>query len=359
MTLRTKIFGGMALLVLLVGAAYAGTTQGYLGSLFAQYLSDEVPSKIEPDELEGIRDYIMSRMGMKAIPVTLFTAGIALMIGYWLSGMMTRPLKRLIAEMNKVATRQLDTVIPVQGSDEYGQVSRAFNKMTRQLHDSENNRKRLVEDVAHELRTPLSIVLTKLELVQQSAVDVKPETLLPLHDEVLRVIHLVDELQFLTSAEAGELHLQRKVTDLSGLLADLAELVRPEAEARGIRLNSPDRSFPIEADIDAKRVKQVILNLVANALRHTPSGGDISIQVSPAEDPAFVVVTVQDTGPGIPTETIPHLFDRFYKVDKSERSGGAGLGLAIARQIVVAHGGMIEVQNHMQGGAVFTVHFPR
>ncbi|WP_019640766.1 sensor histidine kinase [Paenibacillus fonticola] len=359
MTLRSKIFGGMALLVLLVSAAYVGTTQGYLGSLFAQYFSDEAAIEIEPDQLQGIRDYIMSRMGMKAVTVTLFTAGIALLIGYWLSGTMTRPLKRLIAEMDKVADRQLDTVLPVQGSDEYGQVSKAFNKMTHQLRDSENSRKRLVEDVAHELRTPLSIVLTKLELVQQSAVDVKPETLLPLHDEVLRVIHLVDELQFLTSAEAGELHLQRKVTDLSGLLADLAELVRPEAEARSIRLNGPDRSNPMEADIDAKRVKQVILNLAANALRHTPSGGEISIRVSPAEDPAFIVVTVQDTGPGIPAETIAHLFDRFYKVDKSERSGGAGLGLAIVRQIVLAHGGRIEVRNHMKGGAEFTVYLPR
>ncbi|WP_330163221.1 HAMP domain-containing protein [Paenibacillus woosongensis] len=202
MTLRSKIFDGMALLVLLVGAAYVGTTQGYLGSLFAQYFTENVPSDIEPDQLEGIRDYIMSRMGMKAVTVTLFTAGIALLIGYWLSGIMTRPLRRLITEMDKVADRQLDTAIPVQGPDEYGQVSRAFNKMTHQLRDSENRRKRLVEDVAHELRTPLSIVLTKLELVQQSAVDVKPETLLPLHDEVLRVIHLVDELQFLTSATA-------------------------------------------------------------------------------------------------------------------------------------------------------------
>ncbi|WP_235941234.1 sensor histidine kinase [Paenibacillus puerhi] len=136
-------------------------------------------------------------------------------------------------------------------------------------------------------------------------------------------IHLVDELHFLTSAEAGEMHLQRKATDLSGLLADLAELIRPEAEARGIRLNRSGRIVPIEADIDAKRVKQVILNRVANTLRHTPSGGEISIRFSPDEDPAFVVVTVQVTGPGIPAEAIPHLFDRFYKVDKSERSGGA------------------------------------
>ncbi|WP_339159185.1 sensor histidine kinase [Paenibacillus sp. FSL W8-0186] len=161
------------------------------------------------------------------------------------------------------------------------------------------------------------------------------------------------------SRGAGELHLQRKVTDLSGLLADLAELVRPEAEARGIRLINPNRPVPIEADIDAKRVKQVILNLLANALRHTPSGGDISIRVSLAEDPAFVVVTVQDTGRGIPADTMPYLFDRFYKVDKSERSGGSGLGLAIARQIVVAHGGRIEVRNHMHGGAEFDVHLPR
>lgn len=356
MTLRYKIFGAMVLLVLLVGAAYVGTTQGYLGSLFEQYFSDEVPRDIEPDQLDGIRNYIMSQMGMKAVTVTLFTAGIALVIGYWLSDMMTRPLNRLIVEMEKVADQQLDTAIPVLRADEYGQVSRAFNKMTRQLSESEKSRKRLVEDVAHELRTPLSIVLTKLELVQQSTADIKPETLLPLHDEVLRVIHLVDELQFLTSAEAGELQLQQEKTDLAQLVADLTELVRPEADAHDIRLVGPGRDVTIEANIDAKRIKQVILNLMANALRYTPSGGEIALRVEPATDPAFVVVTVRDTGPGIPAETIPYLFDRFYKVDKSERSGGVGLGLAIARQIVIAHGGSIEVQNHREGGAEIAVY---
>lgn len=147
------------------------------------------------------------------------------------------------------------------------------------------------------------------------------ETLLPLHDEVLRVIHLVDELQFLTSVEAGELQLQQEKTDLTQLLADLTDLVHPEADAHDIRLVGPGRDVTIEANIDAKRIKQVILNLVANALRYTPSGGEISLRVAAATDPAFVVVTVRDTGPGIPAEAIPYLFIRPISRNAEEEWG--------------------------------------
>jgi len=359
MTIRFKIFCGMALLVILVSAAYIGTTQGYLGSLFGRYFTEGVPRDINSGQIAGFKDYVMDQMKVKAVNVTLFTAGLALVISYWLSGLITRPLEKLISVMEQVADEQLDTEIPIQQMDEYGQVSNAFNKMTRQMRKTKNGRKRLVEDVAHELRTPLSIVLTKLELVQQKTTPVNPEELLPLHDEVLRLIHLVDELRFLTSAEAGELHLQTQKNNLTSLLTDMVELIQPEAEAHGIHLFGPDHDAEVEVNIDVKRIKQVFLNLVGNSLRYTPAGGEISIRISPSDDPTFVVVIVKDTGPGIPEEEIPHLFDRFYKVDKSERSGGIGLGLAITRQIVILHGGSIEVRNSADGGAEFAVQLPR
>lgn len=359
MTVRGKIFSVMAVLVCLVSAAFIGTTQGYLGSLFARYFTEEGGSDVRPEQLEGIRLYILERMENKALTVTLYVAGIAAVMCYWFSGMLVKPLRRLIRVMEKVAEGELDTEVPVNRVDEYGQVSHAFNTMTHKLRDAEKSRKQLVEDVAHELRTPLSIVLNKLELIQHSSSEVRPETLLPLHDEMLRLIQLVDDLQLLTSAEAGELKLSKEKTDLAALLSGLAELVQPEAEAHGVYLHGPDYNQAVWADLDARRIKQVFLNLVANALHHTPPGGLISIIVSPAGIPGFVSIFVRDTGPGIPPEAIPYLFDRFYRVGTRERkSSGAGLGLAIARQIVIAHGGGIEVKNAVGGGAEFAVLLP-
>ncbi|MCQ6560577.1 sensor histidine kinase [Paenibacillus mendelii] len=360
MTVRGKIFTVMAVLVVLVSVAYIGTTQGFLGSLFARYYSEGGGGEVPVEQLEGLRGFILEQMELKAITVTLYVAGITAVVCYWLSGMLVRPLKRLIAVMDRVARRELDAEVPVLRRDEYGQVGEAFNKMTLNLREAENSRKRLVEDVAHELRTPLSIVLSKLELIQQSPSDVKPESLLPLHDEVLRLIRLVDELQLLSSAEAGELILHKEMTDLAVLLTDLSELVLPEAEAYGVHLVVPASGDTVWIHIDARRIKQVFLNLVANALKHTPHGGAITLTISRTEDSGFVSVAVKDTGPGIPPEAIPHLFDRFYQVDKTERraSGGAGLGLAIARQILIAHGGYIEAANITGGGAEFTVFLP-
>lgn len=359
MTVRGKLFAVMAIVVFLVSAAYAGTTQGYLASLFARY-AELNGGDIRPEQLEELRQYVLGHMEMKAVTVTLYVAGIAVVVCFWVSGMLVKPLRRLIDVMEQVAGKKWDTVIPIDRHDEYGQVGEAFNAMTRNLREAENSRKRLVEDVAHELRTPLSVVLTKLELIQQSPSVVKPETLLPLHDEVLRVIHLVEELQLLTSAEAGELTLHRERTDLNVLLTNMAELIQPEAEARGIRLHGPDRSGAAQAYIDPGRFKQVILNMASNALRHTPPGGEIFIQAVPAIDQSSVVVTVKDTGPGIPPDAIPYLFDRFYRADTTERrsSGGSGLGLAIARQIVLAHGGFIQASNRPGGGAEFAVYIP-
>lgn len=360
MTVRGKIFAVMAIVVFLVSAAYVGTTQGYLESLFVRYYLDLNPAGVQPEQIEGLQQYIMDRMEMKAVTVTLYIAGVAVVVCFLISGMLVKPLKRLIGVMEKVAEKELDTEIEVIKRDEYGQVGEAFNKMTRNLREAENSRKRLVEDVAHELRTPLAIVLTKLELIQQSPSAVNPETLLPLHDEVLRVIHLVDELQLITSAEAGELTLHREWIDLEDFLIDLAELIEPEAEACGIRLHGPERSGGYQVYIDPRRFKQVILNLVANALQHTPAEGEIYIRISATTDMEYIAVIVRDTGPGIPPDAIPHLFDRFYRVNNTERrrAGGLGLGLAIARQIVLAHGGSIKASNHSLGGAEFAVYIP-
>lgn len=258
------------------------------------------------------RDYVLSHMRGKAINVTLFVAVLAMIVCFWLSGMLTRPLRRLIDVMAKVASKELDVEVPVRSRDEFGLVAEAFNQMTHQLKQSENRRKRLVEDVAHELRTPLSIVLTKLELIQQSRTEVKPEALLPLHDELLRLSYLVEELQLLSSAEAGELALHKVRIGLVELAEHIADLARPEAEASGIKLHGPDAVSEVWVEVDARRVKQILLNLLANAIRHTPPNGDIWIVIeAPSGTATNASIIVRDTGSGIPPEAIPYCSNVF------------------------------------------------
>jgi len=356
MTVRAKLFLVMTAVVVIVGAAYIGTTQGYLGSLFSAFAEDQ-NNGISPEQIRRIRDYVLSHMEAKALNVTLFVAVLAAIVCFWLSGMLVRPLRKLTDVMAKVASKELNVEVPVRKKDEFGLVAEAFNRMTYQLRESEDNRKSLVEDIAHELRTPLSIVLTKLELIQQSRSMVKPEELLPLHDEMLRLIYLVEDLQLLSSAQAGELVLHKERIDLVELAVRIADLVRPEAEASGIRLHGPDADFKAWIEADARRIKQVILNLLANAIRHTPPCGDISIVITASSNNGYASVIVRDTGSGIQPDAIPYLFERFYRADPSKRDG-SGLGLAIARQIIVAHGGSIEARNQRDGGAEFLVKLP-
>lgn len=360
MTVRGKIFIAMGVLVMLVTAAYIGTTQGYLGSLFARYVPEGSGGGLGGDHLEELSKYVLGEMKMKALMVTLFVACAVVILGYWLSGLIIHPLHKLIAVMRKVADGDLTTEVPIKRKDEYGQVGEAFNSMTHQLREAMDLRKRLVEDIAHELRTPLSIVQSKLELIQQSPTDVKPEVLLPLHDEVLRLVHLVDELHLLNTAEAGQLVLHKEKTDLNLLLGNLMELIEPEADACGVTLKEPEYRDSAWARVDPKRLKQVLLNLLTNALRHTPEGGSISVRIDARDLSGQVAISITDTGTGIPADALPHVFDRFYRVDsgRGRSTGGTGLGLSIAKQIAAAHGGYIQVQSELGKGTEFTVILP-
>ncbi|MHA2857899.1 sensor histidine kinase [Paenibacillus lautus] len=187
----------------------------------------------------------------------------------------------------------------------------------------------------------------------------KPEVLLPLHDEVLRLVHLVDELHLLNTAEAGELVLHKEKTDLNLLLVNLMELLQPEADACGVTLR-PEYRDSAWAQVDPKRLKQLVLNLLTNALRHTPEGGSISVRIDARDLSGQIAIGITDTGTGIPADALPHVFDRFYRVDsgRGRSTGGSGLGLSIAKQIAAAHGGYIQVQSELGKGTEFTVILP-
>ncbi|MDQ0917090.1 ATP-binding protein [Paenibacillus sp. V4I5] len=309
-----------------------------------------------------LKKYVLDSMRTQGLRVPTLTGIVALLLGLWLTKKLTEPLKRLIPAIQKIAVGELHVRIPVTTRDEFGKVTGALNHMAQQLLRAEEVRKNLTADVAHELRTPLSIIQCNMEVIQEGGRDIPPETLLPIQDEVIRLSKLVDDLHQLTLAEAGKLQLDRSPTDLVPLLDRIIDMLKPEAEERHIDIV---RSYPVQklnAFVDPHRITQVFYNLLTNAMRYTSSGGKISIRITDSshEESRFASVSIEDTGIGIAAEQLPFLFDRFYRVEESRarHTGGMGLGLAIAKEFVEAHRGFISVQSEVGRGTQFTVHLP-
>jgi signal transduction histidine kinase len=226
--------------------------------------------------------------------------------------------------------------------------------MARSLEESEQAKQRMIADVSHELRTPISVVRTGLEGLRDGLLDPTPENFAALHNKILLTARLVGDLQQLALADAGQLSIKQGICELATLIEQIRATIGVELEDMGIEL-----ALDLPADLptvaaDSQRVEQVLLNLLSNAERYTPEGGSIRISAR-ALAGGKVRVSVCDSGPGLSDEDIAHIFDRFYRADKSRarESGGAGLGLAIAKALVEAHDGQIWAQNAPTGGACF------
>jgi two-component system sensor histidine kinase BaeS len=366
-TVRAKIFFSIGLAVIIVVGAHAVTKQAYMASLFDQFLENKTTAaylRVSTAEQIGmLKAYVSDKMQAYWLKNWLVFMAFGLLLSYGISGMLTAPLRRLMAAIERVARGDLDVRVPVQADDEYGKVIRTFNDMTRRLKESEEVRRRLVADVAHELRTPLSIVRLKLENAQQAGQPVPPETLLRIHDEVIRLGLLVDDLHDLSLAEAGRLTLDLKPIDLAARLEQIVEDVKMEGEENGLAIRFAANARPAMVTADARRITQVFINLLTNAIRYTPAGGTVAVELADRarhEGADYARVSVRDTGIVIPAGDLPHLFDRFYRVekDRSRDTGGSGLGLSIAHHWVKAHGGFIRVESEPGKGTEFTVFLP-
>jgi two-component system, OmpR family, sensor histidine kinase BaeS len=230
-------------------------------------------------------------------------------------------------------------------------LTRAFNDMTARLQAEDSNRRRLLADVGHELRTPLAVIQGNLEALLDGVYPADEAHLAPILEETRVMARLIDDLRTVSLAESGVLPLHREATDIPALVEDVAAAHRPTAEARGAHINVAREGVePIPvAEVDPVRIRQVVSNLVDNALRHVPQGGfvNIGVDVVPAEPaPNTISIAVSDNGPGVPDELRDTVFERFTK---GEGSRGSGLGLAIARAIVQAHGGSIALADNVAG----------
>lgn len=263
------------------------------------------------------------------------------------------PLGDLIDAAESVEAGNYGVRVRARGPRELRSLATAFNSMSGRLESSERERRRLLADVTHELRTPLTIMQGNLEALLDGMYPADAEHLEPILDETRALSRLVDDLRTLSLGEAGALTLHREPTDMGDLVSDTVASFRTQADAAGITLvTAVDAALP-RAEVDPVRLREVLTNLLSNALRYTPRGGTVRVSATAAD--GRVRVIVRDSGPGIAAEALPHVFDRFYK---SEDSHGAGLGLAIAKSLVVAHGGEIEATSAAGEGTEMRVTLP-
>jgi signal transduction histidine kinase len=268
-----------------------------------------------------------------------------LVVGLALLRGMSRPLVDLTATTRAVAAGDLSVRVPIRHHGEVRELATAFNAMTEELAQADELRRNLTADLAHELRTPLSVIRGKLEGVLDGVYFCTPEHLAPILGEMRLLARLVEDLRLLSLAEAGQLPLEKQATDVRTLLRDAQVNFRPQAADRGVTLALDLPTELPEVMADRRRIAQVLGNLLTNALRHTPSGGRVTLSSVGSEK--AVRVTVTDTGAGIPPEDLPYTFERFWRGEKSRSraGGGAGRGLAIAKHLVQAHGGEIGVES--------------
>ncbi len=324
--------------------------------------------------------------GQTAVLVWVGGCGLSLALPLLAVGLATRafrgiatPLADVMAAADAVAEGDLSVrvQVPEHGLSEFGRLAESFNRMTEELERADQRRRNLTADVAHELRTPLHIIQGNLEGILDDVYAPSTEHIGATLEETRMLARLVDDLRTLSLAEAGQLPLNREPVDVIELLADVSTSFSGQAEAAGIdlRVETEGNLSALTIIGDVGRLDQVLSNLMANALRHTPAGGVITLRAEPAlstvEGPVLstvegpvhdgVRIIVRDTGEGIPAEDLPYVFDRFWRGDpsRSHASGaGSGLGLAIARQLVQAHGGWIGVESGVGQGTTFTIELP-
>ncbi len=308
---------------------------------------------------QGDETYLVTRLNQAALIAGAVAGGLALVLAVLLAMQLLRPVRALTKAAKQMAQGDLSQRVAVNGKDEMAELGRTFNFMAGSLQQAEESRKAMTADIAHELRTPLAVQRANLEALQDGIYPLTADNLQPVLEQNRLLTRLVDDLRTLALADAGQLTLERTPTDLSGLLQGVIERFRPQAEGQGVELVlEPAKTHLPLLSLDAIRIEQILINLLSNGLRYSPHGGTIWIGVQ-GKGPE-VVVTVHDSGPGIPEESLPFVFERFYRVDKARAraEGGSGLGLAIARQLARAHGGELTAGNHPEGGAVFVLRLP-
>jgi two-component system sensor histidine kinase BaeS len=288
------------------------------------------------------------------LPVLAFVIGLLILVrlvrGLWRQAV---PLGDLIEAAARVEAGEVGTRVEVRGPNEVRALARAFNAMSGRLAETDAERRRLLADVSHELRTPLTVIQGNVEGIADGLYPADRPTLERILAETRHMERLIDDLRTLSLADAGALVLDRQPTDLGALAAEVVAGFGPQADAAGVTLRADAPDDLPDRELDPLRIRQVVTNLVANALRHTPSGGQVTVVVRPVD--AALELEVADTGSGMDAASAARAFDRFWR---SGEAAGAGLGLAIVRDLVQAHGGEVSLESAPGAGTVVRCRFP-
>lgn len=281
----------------------------------------------------------------------------ALLIGLLLSRQFLRPLSQLTQAITAMHTGELDQRVEIHTRDELGVLAQTFNEMSAKLARANQLRKQMTADIAHDLRTPLTVIGGYLEALRDGTLKPTPERFRVMSEEVRLLQRLVEDLRTLSLADAGELRLLRRDTSLAELLERTQQAFHESASAAAIQLHIKLEPALPELYLDAERLLQVLGNLLSNALRHTPAGGTITLEAY--HEAGGVILAVADTGSGIAPEDLPKVFDRLYRADPARQGEESGLGLAIARSIVEAHGGTIRAESSLGKGTRMLIFLPK
>lgn len=341
-----------AIVLLALERATTESFRSYLSHAQAmQSMMGDAGSSMGPGERQFI-----DRLRLSLVLAGVGGAALATAMGVFIARRIAAPLRALREAAHAVAAGDTSRRVSVEADDEIGDLARSFNQMAATLADQERLRQQFIADVAHELRTPLAVLQAEIEALQDGVTRPTRERLASLHEETLVLGRLVEDLRTLSLADAGELRLTRTRQPAAALIERAALTMADQAARAGVTLNlSLSPGLP-DVEADADRLTQVLMNLLSNAIRHTPAGGEVSVSAEVRD--GAIRVAVRDTGPGIPASALPHVFDRFYRVDagRSRQTGGSGLGLAIARQLVRAHGGELWAETSARGATfIFTL----
>jgi len=307
--------------------------------------------------ISSLENTFISNITTQIIICIILVAFLALFLGLLLARQITSPLGEISAAIHQLAKGKLGVKVNPHGDRELVSLAQDFNLMAARLLDQEQNRRRFMSDIAHELRTPLSILRGRLEALQNGKWENSEQQASSLVDEVIRLTRLVKDLESIGLAESGALQINKAPIDINDIVDHLTPL-RLAMEEDQIRFEVEIDDRVKQVDADSNRLMQILINLINNAMRHTESGGEISLDI--AEVKNDVLFSVHDNGSGIPQEHLLNIFDRFYRADesRSRESGGNGLGLAIARSLVEAHGGRIWVESPPGQGTTFYFTIP-
>ncbi|GAB4518779.1 MAG: ATP-binding protein [Anaerolineae bacterium] len=355
-----RLFASYLVVVFVGTAVLAATAEFHMPAALSRHVArmqalvGDDPALVQ-DLYETYRDAVneilfvaASAAGGTAIGISLFT-----------TRRIVGPIREMMWASRRIAAGDYRMRVVEIGADELGELARAFNRMAETLEQTEQRRLALIGDVAHELRTPLASIRALIEGVVDGVLPADPATFLEVQREISRLQRLADDLVELSRAETGEIALEFSSVDIRALIARVVGRLRPQFDAKGVmlRMAVPEELPSLQAD--ENRVVQILTNLLGNALQYTPSGGRVTVRAWVEADE--LRIAVEDTGIGIAPEHLPHIFERFYRVDRSRSrsGGGSGIGLTIARHLVEAHGGRIWAASEGVGrGSTFTMAFP-